>query len=70
MAFDIKAQMQLHGLGSAEVARLLGVSVRAVAMWRSADRAVPGPVRAYFDLLGALPKRYVALELHKLRKRT
>lgn len=66
--FNIDATLDDLSLQSAEAALLLGVTRRAVDMWRTGERAVPGPVIAYFNLLASLPDELQAVELHRLRK--
>lgn len=47
-----------HGLSQVEFARMVGVTPRAVAMWLAGQRKVPGPVKAYLRLFGAVPLDY------------
>lgn len=57
-------------LGKQAFARLLGVTLRAVNMWCSGDREVPGPAVAYLRLLQSLPRALQAAELAKLEGTT
>jgi hypothetical protein len=43
------------GFSSADFARLVGVTPRAVSLWLSSQREIPRPVRAYASLLLSLP---------------
>jgi hypothetical protein len=54
------------GLSKSDVARLLGVTPRAVDFWLAGEREVPGPVSAYLRLLGGLPPALRAQELARL----
>lgn len=54
------------GLGKQGFARLLGVTVRAVNMWCTGDREIPGPAIAYLRLLHSLPRALQAAEFAKL----
>lgn len=65
---DLRAVMGKLRLSTLELARLLGVTQRAVNMWLKADRKLPGPVKAYLRLLMSLPSDAVAVELHRLRQ--
>ena len=56
------------GLSKSDVARLLGVTVRAVDFWSSGSREIPGPVAAYLRLLGSLPPAIRAQELARLKE--
>ena len=49
-----------------DFARLIGVSTRAVNLWLSQERDVPGPVVAYLRLLTAVPPTVLAQELTQL----
>ena len=55
------------GLSTVEFARLVGVTPRAVNLWISGEREVPGPVMAYLRLFASLPKAAQAQELANLR---
>lgn len=52
---EFRAAREHLGLSTAEMARLLEVTVRAVQMWEHGDRAVPGPVRVALRFM--LPPR-------------
>ena len=55
-------------IGKSEFAMLLGVTVRAVGMWSSGDREIPGPVAAYLRLLQSLPGALQVREMARLSK--
>jgi transcriptional regulator with XRE-family HTH domain len=53
---DLRMAMERHGVGSAELARLTGVTTRQVANWRTGHAVVPSYVVTIFDLMeGRLP---------------
>lgn len=54
------------GLEKRGFARLVGVTPRAVDMWCSGNREIPGPAVAYLRLLQSLPRALQAAELAKL----
>lgn len=54
-------------LSQPEFARLVDVSVSAVAQWLSGARGIPGPVGAYLGLLRRLPPAVVEYELNRIK---
>jgi len=54
------------GLKPSELAKLLGVTQRAVYYWLRGTRTVPGPVEAYLRLLGEVPQECRHVELRKI----
>ena len=63
---DLRAALAALGLSQGALARLLGVTTRTVNFWAVEDRALPGPVAAYLQLLHSLPKTLQAKELARL----
>lgn len=63
----IDALSQLE-ITKGDLARLTEVTVRAVNMWLSGEREIPGPLEAYVRLLRALPKAVLAQELARIRE--
>lgn len=65
-----KLRQILADLGITQVilARLLGVTPRAVNLWIAGERDVPRPVEAYLRLLVSLPKAIQAQEFDRLNK--
>jgi DNA-binding transcriptional regulator YiaG len=59
-------------LSQAQLARILGVTPRAVNMWCAGDRKVPGTVRAYLRLFEGLSdtEKYTEIMRSKKRART
>jgi hypothetical protein len=51
----VRLTLDSLGLSSADFARLVGVTPRAVSLWLASQREIPGPVRAYARLLLSLP---------------
>jgi hypothetical protein len=64
---ELEKKLADLGLSTSEFARLVGVTPRAVNLWISGEREIPGPVRAYFRLFSSLPKAAQAKELASLR---
>ena len=63
---DLVAAMAELGVGKSELARLLGVTVRAVNMWCTGDREFSGPAVAYLRLLRSLPRALQVAEITRL----
>ena len=57
------------GIGQADLARLIGVTTRAVALWIAGERPVPGPVEGYLRLLGQASPSVRQSELNRLKGR-
>jgi transcriptional regulator with XRE-family HTH domain len=58
------------GLAQTELARLIGVTPRAVSLWLKGDREIPGPVEAYLNLLAKLPIGIRQTELARIAGRS
>jgi len=56
-------------LAQADLARLIEVTARGVALWLKGDRPVPGPVAAYLRLFQLLPDYLRRVELARLLER-
>jgi hypothetical protein len=56
------------GISQAELARLIGVTPRAITLWVGSERSVPGSVSAYLQLLCSLPLGQQQAELARLKK--
>jgi predicted transcriptional regulator len=54
-ASDLRSALDEFELSQVELARLVGVTPRAVNMWLQGDREIPGPVEAYMRLFSMLP---------------
>jgi hypothetical protein len=66
-SMQLKSRLTDLRLSQADVARLLGVTSRAVALWVGNDRPIPGPVVAYLRVLSLLPSNLLQLELSQLK---
>lgn len=62
----LKQAIEAIGITQADLARLLGVTARAVNLWAMGDRPVPGPVEAYTRLLQVLTPNLRQAELSRL----
>src|SRR6266436_3751706 len=66
---ELRSALAEMGLGQSELARLIGVTSRAVSLWLSGDRAIPGPAEAYIRLFRVLPPGLRQIELNRLKER-
>jgi hypothetical protein len=66
---DLRALLMEFELRQADFARLIGVTLRAVALWVADERAIPGPVDAYVRLLRLLPPNLRQIELNRLKQK-
>jgi hypothetical protein len=66
---DLKAALADVEVTQADLARLVGVTFRAVALWVADERAVPGPVEAYLRLFRLLPPNLRQIELNRLKQK-
>jgi hypothetical protein len=62
---SLKRSLERLGLRQTDLARLVGVSQRAVSLWATDESPVPGAVSAYLRVLGKLPRAEVEAELAK-----
>lgn len=67
-ASELRVTLATLGLSQVDLARLLGVTARAVNLWATDERGVPGPAAAYLRLLLGLPKALQAKELARLNQ--
>jgi hypothetical protein len=67
MSFDaLRIALADLALTQVDFARLLEVTPRAVTLWLSGERAVPGPVKGYLRLLSTMPANLRQVELNRL----
>jgi hypothetical protein len=66
---DLKAFLAEFGLKQSDFARLVGVTLRAVALWIADERTVPMPVDAYVRLFRLLPPSVRQIELNRLKEK-
>ena len=52
---DLRSALNLLSLAQSDFAKLVGVTPRAVSLWLSGERTIPGPLGAYVRLLLSLP---------------
>jgi hypothetical protein len=64
---DLKLALSELSISQVELARLVGLTPRAVAMWMAGDREVPGAVEAYVRLLGSLTAAQRQMELARAK---
>lgn len=60
----LRAFLAETGLSPGDFAKLVEVTPRAVALWLSGERAIPGPAAAYARVFAGLPpgERYIELQ--------
>jgi DNA-binding transcriptional regulator YiaG len=56
-AAELRSILSALGLSQVDLARLILISTRAVNLWATGERVVPGPVAAYLRLILSLPPR-------------
>lgn len=64
---QLRGTLAALNLTQAEFARLINVTPRAVALWLSEGRPVPGPAAAYARLLNSLPLVMRQIELNRVK---
>ncbi|ESZ45309.1 MULTISPECIES: helix-turn-helix transcriptional regulator [unclassified Mesorhizobium] len=65
---ELKEAIAELRISQAEFARLVGVTVGAVAQWLSENRSIPGPVEAFVALFMRLPLSIREFEIYQLQK--
>jgi hypothetical protein len=66
---DLKTILAELGITQADLARLLGITPRAIALWVANERAIPGPADSYVHLLQRLPQNLRQAELNRLKQK-
>lgn len=66
---ELKAALVELALSQSDFSRLLEVTPRAVALWMSGERAVPGAAAAYLRVFKLLPLSLRQIELSRLKQR-
>ncbi len=69
MSSNLKSILKQLGLKQAELAKLLDVTPRTVSQWATGETAIPGPVRGYLRVLGAMPTELRTQEFNRLEER-
>jgi hypothetical protein len=62
---ELKNAMSALSLSPTSLAKLLGVTPRAIGMWLTGERSIPGPAEAYINLFSKLPTSQRELEIQK-----
>lgn len=63
---ELKVILGQIGISQADLAHLVGVTPRAVSLWMTGSRSIPGPLAAYARLLASLPLGMQQAELANL----
>ena len=66
---DLKVFIAELDVSQAQLAKLLGVTSRAVSLWISEERAIPGPVESYVRVSRTLPANLRQIELGQLNEK-
>jgi len=66
---DLKSFLTEFELTQSDFARLVGVTLRAVALWLAEERTVPMTVDAYVRLFRLLPASLRQIELNRLKQK-
>lgn len=66
---ELKAFLSEVAISQVDLARLLGVTPRAVALWVAGGRGIPDPAAAYIRLFRLLPVNLRQVELNRLKQR-
>ena len=66
---DLKSFLTEFELTQSDFARLLGVTLRAVALWLADERTIPMTVNAYVRLFRLLPASLRQIELNRLKQK-
>lgn len=68
-ADELKTHLTELGLSQSDFSKLLEVTTRAVTLWLSGERAIPGPAAAYLRAFKLLPLNLRQAELNRLKQR-
>jgi DNA-binding transcriptional regulator YiaG len=66
---DLRAFLTEFELTQADFARLLGITLRAVALWVAGERTIPTTVDAYVRVFRLLPLNLRQIELNRLKQK-
>lgn len=66
---ELRAFLTELNLTQVDFARLVEVTPRAVTLWLSGERAIPGPAVAYVRVFKLLPLNFRQVELSRLKER-
>src|SRR5882724_5139736 len=65
---ELKGILAELGITQADFSRLICVTSRAITLWISGERPVPGPVESYLRLLHSLPFTSRQIEINRARE--
>jgi len=65
---ELRAFLRETGLSQADFSKLIEVTPRAVSLWLSGERAIPGPAEAYARVFRGLPAGARAVETLRLKE--
>jgi DNA-binding transcriptional regulator YiaG len=65
--YKLKSSLNELGITQEDFARLVGVTGRAVSLWMTKKRRIPGPIQAYMQLLLKVPQDLRRLEFNRLK---
>lgn len=65
---ELKSSLDSLGISTAEFAKLIDVTPRAVSLWLAEDREFSGPAAAYLRLFCSLPRIIQAKEIARVRR--
>jgi transcriptional regulator with XRE-family HTH domain len=64
---ELRRIIDANEIGQADLARLVGVTPKAIWFWLRGDRKIPGPMIAYLRLYTMLPDEFKQYELGRLK---
>jgi hypothetical protein len=65
---ELRSFLADAGLSQSDLARLLDLTPRAIGLWLSEERTIPGPVNAYVRLFKCLPPSIRQSEMRRLKE--
>ena len=68
-ASELKEILAEVGITQADFAQLIGITARAVSLWATEQRPIPGPTDAYLRVLRSLPANLRQVELNRLKQK-
>src|ERR1700741_1487993 len=65
---ELRAFLSEFQITQAQFANLVGVTSRAVTLWVTEERSIPGPAEAYARVFRSLPPSLRQIEINRLRE--
>ena len=65
---DLRFALVELGITQTQLARLIGITPRAISLWLGSERGIPGSVEAYLRLMVSLPQSERQLEFSRLNE--